>query len=279
MKATKLITSTILAIVISSISVHASAQHSNVPSIEGAYRAILNEGGTVKSIVNPIHLVDTLAYLEKVLEEISSKNELFRQFKPIWKEAGIKIYAIEKDTDVVIKDSKNGLYISFFDPDEMYEMMKIGADLLVSSFYPDLGIIEVPNPRSFKNLDIFAMLLAHETTHAANSISGAANDELLPYIIETMVCIQYDWGKKTLNDAMLVYKKEGMTKGFVDYVGANVPQKLTFLEDAAIVGYFLLAAHLMVEQPKNHTEFMKVIDSYNEYMIKETFKQYKVSPK
>lgn len=279
MKTTKCIASIILAIVISSISVHASAQHSDsIPRIKSAYNAIINEGGTLNYLYNPILLTDTLPYLEKVLEVISSTNELFHQFKPIWKDIGISIYVIEQDTDVVIRESKNGLFISFFDPDEMYEMMDIGADLLISSFYPDLGIIEVPNPRSFRNLDIFAMLLAHETTHAVAN-EYRQNNEVIPYVIETMVFIQYQWGKQALNQVMDLYKQEkSMTYQFVSDVQNLVPQKLSKIENAALVGYLLLAGPMMVEQPQTYTGFMDIIHAYNVYMSKEGFKEYKIAP-
>jgi hypothetical protein len=232
----------------------------------------------VDNIYNPIFIVDTLAYLERVLEVISSTNKLFQQFKPIWKDVGISIYAIEKDTDVVIRESRNGLFISFFDPDEMYEMVEIGADLLVSSFYSDLGTIEVPNPRSFRNLDVFAMLLAHETTHAVSN-EHRQNNEMIPYVIETMVLIQYKWGKQSLNQVMDLYKQEkSMTYPFVSGVQNQVPQTLSKIENAALVGYLLLAGQMMVEQPETYTGFMDIIHAYNVYMAKEGFKEYKVAP-
>lgn len=279
MKTTNLIASTILAIVISSISIHASAQHSDsIPRIKSAYNAILSEGGAVDNIYNPIFIVDTLAYLEKVLEVISSTNELFQQFKPIWDGVGIMIYDAQGDIDVMIKETQNGLFISFFDPTERYRRMRTEKDVFLSSFYPELGIIEVPNPRSFRSLDVFAMLLAHETTHVVTNVPEQS-DELTPYIIETMVLIQYKWGKQVLNQVIDLYKQEkSMTYPFVSGVQNLVPQTLSKIENAALVPYLLLAGPMMVEQPQTYTGFMSIIHAYNVYMAKAGFKEYKVDP-
>lgn len=234
------------------ICVQVSAQKLSKEEFLKGYNAILAEVPTIKSIENPAITIDTLAYLEQVVEKVANSSLFFKELQSFWINAGIIIMCNDDDQGTVLKESKNNLFIAFYDTESRYEDLLAGEERYISSYTED-GIIQLPFPGEFKSLDILSILLVHETMHV---VFGGG--ELTPYFFETMAFVQFEWGRKVLDELLAVIAASPHQN--VDYYQQcekYITDEYTPIEEAALRTVLYICPQLVENKLLTEDEFIE----------------------
>lgn len=227
-----------------------SAQQLERKEILAGYDAILNEIPTIETIRNPIEIIDTLTYLEQVVNSISNANQFFRELQGFWLNAGI-ILCNSEEQGVVLKESKNNLFLAFYDTETRYQRILRGEEKYVATYDED-GIIHLPLPRGFKNLDILSILLVHETMHI---VFGGG--EMMPYWFESMALVQFKWGRHVM-DELLKVANQGQVD-LVDYYQQCEKHIEGYdgIEELALRGILYICPQLVANKMTTNEEFVE----------------------
>ncbi|MBC7766372.1 hypothetical protein H7Y21_00005 [Arenimonas sp.] len=223
--------------------------------------------GVPEVIIN-MAVGDTLQYLEKTLSNITGGDALLNVYGDMWNNAGI-MYQISGDTAKVLKPASNGLMLWFYDPDKDLKRIQTG-EIFPANANLKKSIIRIPDPRKFKNLNVFTMLLVHETNHI---LTGAY--ELNPYLIEMMVLTRTISGQKILKKIPERYQNSQM-EGIHEWFKSQLfTKELHPIEFYSLDGSLMLFGAMRKKEPLNNLDMDNVLKELNLFIKKSGGVEYK----